>query len=544
MTVKQLKTKRAKLVKEAEALRGEGGTFATDDVRAAFDAKMTDVEGIDEKIRKAESGDEDSEFLREEQVEARRRPAADADADDDESHEPNDRDRGADAERTRMTGILDACKAARLPQSFARKLIDEKVPLLDAQTRIFKELSVREDPRPNEGPNAGARASVEGDGPMIHSRDGITEALLHRCNPEHFKLTDKGREYRGMSMLDIARTYLNHLGVRTTSMSRMDIAGAALGLTNVRGMHTTSDFPYLLADVANKSLRADYEAAPQTFMPFVQIGSVPDFKTANRVQVGDAPALHPVGEHGEFTRGTIAEGREQVQAASYGRVFAITRTALVNDDLDAFSKVPQKFARMARNLESDLVYYQLLKNAAMNDGTALFAAGHANYAAAGDISVTNVSAGDRAMMLQTGLDAVTLLNLSPKYLLVGPTKKTKALQFVSQTLQAATQANVNPYAGQLVVITEARLENGVTIGPSGGGSTLTASGSAYAWYLAADKAQIDIIELVFLEGQNGPVIESRVGFDVDGLEIKCREDVGAKVLDHRGLYKSDGSDAS
>lgn len=449
-------------------------------------------------------------------------------------------DLAREAERKRINGIWKAVRAAALTSEFGQRLIDEGLSLEDAQTRVFDEWERRGAAARRAGPDPNARPDVRlGDDPFIHKRAGIENALLHRVNPEKFALDEKGREYRGMSVLDIAKAFLRARGVRITDLPRMELAGVALGLTAVRGgMHTTSDFPLLLADVANKSLRADYEAAPQTFEPIVRRGTVPDFRTSNRVQIGDAPSLKPVGEHGEFTRGTIEEAREQVQAATYGRVFAITRQALVNDDLDAFSRVPTKFGRMAMNLVSDLVWYQIQKNANMSDSNALFSAAHLNYQAAGDITITNVTAGERAMMLQKGLDSTTLMNVAPKYLIVPPNKKTKALQFVSTTLQATTQGAVNPYAGQLIVICEPRLETGITIG------TLSSTGSAYRWYLAGDKNVCDIVELVFLEGENGPVIESRVGFDVDGLELKCRLDVGAKVLDWRNLYMSDGSDAS
>ena len=538
--LKKLKTKRAKILREAEALRGQDGSFKDDETRSAFDAKMAEVETIDLKIRELEDPTAASEFLREDDPLSggAQRGGQGAD-DDDEPAETTDAERGVAAERARVQGILVACRAAKMPSSMYDRLVADGVPLVDAQARIFRELGTRVDPPASQAPNGGARRVEMGDDPFTHTRKGIEDALLHRVNPEKFTMTDVGRQYRGMSMLDIARAYLNARGVRTTEMSRMDLAGAALGLVQVRGgMHSTSDFPLLLADVANKSLRADYEAAPQTFMPIVRIGSVPDFKLANRVQIGDAPALKPVGEHGEFSRGSIEEGREQVQAATYGRVFAITRTSLVNDDTDAFARVPQKFGRMARNIESDLVWYQILKNANMADGNALFSAAHANYIGAGDIDLGPMTAAERAMMIQTGLDGTTLISAPPKFLIVPPTKKVQALQFVSTNMLAAQIDKINPFAGQLVVICEPRLEVGITIG------TLSATGSAYAWYLAADKNAIDIVELVFLEGQSGPVIESRIGFDVDGLEIKCRHDVGAKVIDHRGLFKSDGSDNS
>ena len=43
-----------------------------------------------------------------------------------------------------------------------------------------------------------------------------------------------------------------------------------------------------------------------------------------------------------------------------------------------------------------------------------------------------------------------------------------------------------------------------------------------------------------LEGQEGVFIETRMGFDVDGVEIKARLDFGAKAIDWRGLYKNPG----
>ena len=60
-------------------------------------------------------------------------------------------------------------------------------------------------------------------------------------------------------------------------------------------------------------------------------------------------------------------------------------------------------------------------------------------------------------------------------------------------------------------------------------------------YLAASPNQIDTIEYAYLEGQHGAYIETRNGFDVDGVEIKCRLDFGAKAIDWRGLYKNPGA---
>ncbi len=37
------------------------------------------------------------------------------------------------------------------------------------------------------------------------------------------------------------------------------------------------------------------------------------------------------------------------------------------------------------------------------------------------------------------------------------------------------------------------------------------------------------------------MIESEVGFEVDGISYKCREDFATKAIDYRGLYKANGA---
>ena len=57
------------------------------------------------------------------------------------------------------------------------------------------------------------------------------------------------------------------------------------------GAESTSDFPAILANVANKTLRQGYEAYPRTFQPFCRQVTAQDFKPINRVMLADAPVL-------------------------------------------------------------------------------------------------------------------------------------------------------------------------------------------------------------------------------------------------------------
>ena len=58
------------------------------------------------------------------------------------------------------------------------------------------------------------------------------------------------------------------------------------------------------------------------------------------------------------------------------------------------------------------------------------------------------------------------------------------------------------------------------------------------WFMAVDPSQIDTIEYCYLEGQQGVYIETRQGFEVDGVEIKARLDFAAGAIDYRGLCKN------
>ena len=439
---------------------------------------------------------------------------------------PTEQERATRIERERSQGIIAACRAAMLPSSYSDKLIADGVELGDARGQVLEELGRRGGDA--NYPHPRPRVEITGDDPLIHQRKGIENALLHRIAPQFFKLDDTGRRYMGTSLMEFAEIFLRAIpGVDIHSMSKMERAGMALQQRS--GMHSTSDFPLLLADVTGKTLRAAYEAAPQTFGPLSMTKTLSDFKLSKQLQLGEAPGLLEVGEGGEFLGGTIGEGKEQFQLKTYGRIFPITRQALINDDLNAFAEVPTAFGKAARNLESELAWAQITSNPTMGDGVALFHSTHGNLDASGAvISLTSLGVGRAAMRAQKGLDAATILNLFPVFLIVPAALETVAEQFVAQ-IAPAQASNVNAFGPQgrtpLTVVVEPRLD----------------AADANAWYLATSPAQAPVLYYGLLEGQSGPVVEQELGFEIDGLKIKCRHDVAFKAADFRAIYKNVGA---
>jgi hypothetical protein len=424
--------------------------------------------------------------------------------------------RARDAERERVATIYDLAARLSLDRGFAEDLVKRGVAIDAARTAILDKVAIDAD---KVRTSSQVSIPLGGRDERVTRREAVANALLHRYAPTLFSLTEPAREYRGMTLLELAREQLSSAGVNVRGLSRDEIA--------TRALHSTSDFPEILSAVTNKTLRQAYEAYPRTFMPFSRQVLATDFKAMNRVQIGEAPQLLKVGEGGEFKRGTIAESKESYRIETYGRVVAITRQVLINDDLDAFTRIPAMYGTAIATLESDVVWAIVIANANMADGVPLFHATHRNLAAPGTaLSVTSIGDGRTAMAKQTGLDKKTVLNVRPAYLLVPAALELAAEQIIAQNLMPAKTGDVVPQSIRtLTPISEPRLD----------------AASATAWYLVANPAQIDTIEYAYLEGQQGAYIETRNGFDVDGVEIKCRLDFGAKAIDWRGLYRNPGA---
>ncbi len=424
------------------------------------------------------------------------------------------------AEQRRASEILGLCQRHN-QAGLAADMIARGITLDAARAEILDKLADAHPATPSGEP-APAQARGQGDTAM---RSAMTEAILHRVNPGVHQATPASREFMGRRLMELARLALERSGVNTAGMAPMELAGAAMSQRAGVGYHQTGDFPIILAAVINKTLRAAYDSTPRTFTAWCRQATLPDFKQVQRVQLGGAPDLVKVPEGGEFTYGTVGEAKEVYALSTYGRIIAFTRQMLINDDLSAFDRIPAAFGASAADLESDIVYGILAANAAMSDTVALFHADHGNLAGtASDVTEAGLTAMYRAFAQQKGIEGRPI-SIQPRFLIVPPGQRSVSARKQVTQVTPSTTAEVNPYAGRLEIVEEARL--------------IPASGND-PWYAAADPSRIDTIEFGFLEGQTGIFTETRMGFEVDGIEVKARHDFGAKAIDHRGLYKNAG----
>ena len=429
-------------------------------------------------------------------------------------------------ERARVGAIYALADRHHLERGVADDLVERGVAIEEARRVILDKLAERDERGVGHTSVSFPAGGLDA---TLTRREAITEAIAHRLAPSANTLPDRAREYRGLSLVEIARETLQQVGVRTRGMTANEVV--QLALRNA-GPHGTSDFPLILANVAGKRLRQAYTTAPRTFERWTRGITTTDFKPMFPTQIGNFPGLLPVMEGAEFSYGTIAESRETYRLASFGRIVALTRQAIVNDDLRAFDRALGTAGMKAADLESGLVYNELLANPLLADGVALFsaAAGRTNQGTAAAITEASLTQAIELMtqqreMTPVGVIGDQIINNLPRFILVAPgTRAIEARKILAQTTPAQA-SQVNPYANAFEVIEERRLFN--TAGPQ-------------RWWLAADPASIDTIEYCRLEGQSEPFLDSRVGFEVDGVEFKIRHDFAAKAIDFRGLFFNAG----
>lgn len=325
------------------------------------------------------------------------------------------------------------------------------------------------------------------------------------------------QELRGHSMVELAREALQREGLQANFGDNMELARQAI--------NSTSTFPAIMANLANKSVMVGFNEAETTYQIWAGKGSNRDFKEAARVALSEAGNLELVPEGGQFQQDFLGEASARTKVATYGKLFSLTRQAIINDDLGLFSKIATKYGSAAKRLVNKMVYAQLTGNVKMQDNIALFDTKHGNVAGTGEaLSVKAIAKAITAMRRQKGITGDATLNITPKYLVVPPELEMTAYQIVNSTaaVDGVNSGVVNPYKGRFVVVADAELTD-----PD-------------AWYLVADASQHDTIEVTYLNGVETPRLETRQGFDVDGIEYKVAFDCGVSALDFRGVFKNAG----
>ncbi len=418
------------------------------------------------------------------------------------------------AERLQVAFLTDADNGA-----FARSLENNPAITLEmASKAIFERLKTKNVPF-GDGTHSGAEVGI---GSRDKLRSAITDGLLLRSGHKIEKPADGSREFRGRHLVEICREMLMAVGISVRGLNNMEIVSRTLATGS------TSDFPALLGALVNKNLLRAYIEWPQTWRPFVAIGAANDFKDIYAIKLSGSPDLKGLGENGEYQTAAFSDAKENYRLITKGIKVPLTRQMIINDDLRAFTRIPQLFGAAAKRMEADAVYSLITANGNMSDGAALFSTNHNNLAGtAAALASGPLGLARAAMRKQKGMKG-ELIDVTPAFLLVPVAKETDAdvlLRSTALPTENMSAGVFNPWAGKLTPIADPHLD----------------ANSATAWYLLAHPDQVPTIEVAYLAGQSEPYVEEQIDFDSDALITKVRHDFGAGVVDSIGAYKNAGA---
>jgi len=194
-----------------------------------------------------------------------------------------------------------------------------------------------------------------------HEDPAIT--MQHRSDALYARVSgtatsERARPYMADSLRDHARAAVEATG---TSMRGMDVD------TLFRAaMQGQSDFPGLLIGTGNRMLMAGYLVAQSPIKTVLsRQTTTTDFRIMTKLKLSDVCLLEEVSESSEIKSTTRGEAAESYAVNTCGTQFAISRKALINDDLGAFRDWGATAGRMAAETETNLLLNLLLSNPGM-----------------------------------------------------------------------------------------------------------------------------------------------------------------------------------
>jgi len=255
----------------------------------------------------------------------------------------------------------------------------------------------------------------------------------------------------------------------------------------------------ILSNVANKAMLAAYEAVESVVAQFCSETDVNDFKEVTRYRLTGNGVFEKVGPDGELKHATLTEEAYKNRVETFGRMIALTRQMIINDDLGAFLQIPRIIGRMSALKREEAVFELLLSNP-----SSFFSTTNKNYISGVDtaLSIDALQLAEQKFRDQVDVDGKPIL-IRPAILLVPTSLAMTARRLFNETrVNETTETGKpkpadNPFAGMFRPV----------VSPYLNAQGLTGS-SSKAWYLFASPADVAALEIAYLRGRRTPTIES------------------------------------
>jgi ClpP class serine protease len=370
---------------------------------------------------------------------------------------------------------------------------------------ILEKISAKQDTAPIVT-GAEVKVDLNAVGDAILMKSGITSLASST-------LETKGLESKSMMQL---LSMVNDVNLNTASQS--DIIASM----------NTGNFPVLLSNVQNKLIADAYDSAPVTYREWTKSVGLKDFKTQTLIDVNSFDSdFEKLSEGGSLQYGYRSEDSLTWRLYSYGKKFALTYEAIVNDDLGGFFDNLMDLVSNIEAWKNRQVYDLLLgrgdySSYKMADSKAIFDASHANTGTAGVVSQTTLLEGYKKMVSQTvkvGKNKTRSANIKPKNIIISPDKFPE----VSTLLNTNGANGVNDNVVKNLVSPIADFE---LVGQN-------------AWFMTGATRTI---RTGYLQREgNRPVIEMVRQSKIHGIEYEIAFRFGIVAEDYRSLFKNAGA---
>lgn len=335
----------------------------------------------------------------------------------------------------------------------------------------------------------------------------------------------------GIGLKEILRIAAQANGHRTEGMSLLDLQRAAFNLVPrgscVNANFSTIELPGVLGSSAYKSLLEGWGGGEMAWEAVTDVVSVRDFKTITQYKLSGNLKYEKVGPAGEIKHGTVSEGSYTVKADTYGKLFAITREHIINDDMNAFGQIPRELGYGANDAFNEVFWTEWLSG----DG------GFFAYTSSGAMSAANVLtalAAAEAKFFDMTKPNGTPLGITPNVILApNGTWRTvrNALASGVVTGGSTTVPAANSFVNEYTIARSAFLSNSAFTGYS-----------AVKWYLCVVRPGFAPIQTAFLNGQRAPMIESAsAAFDTLGIQMRGVHDFGVNLFEARAAVQGSGA---
>lgn len=436
-------------------------------------------------------------------------------------------------ERKRIAAIAKLY-AGRFPELEARA-VEEGWDMPRAELEQLRAERAEVQPVYSEDGSGRKAASLEA---ALCLSAGLPEDRVGRWYDQRVMNEATSRELAGaglhMLLYEVIRAAGSHVRPGRIDNDVIRAAFVADGrLIQASGGFSTITLAGILSNVATKTMLAAYEAVNAVATDICGATDVNDFKQVTRYRMTAAGIFQKVGPDGELKHAGLDEESYTNQLETWGRMIALTRQMMINDDLGAFLQIPRAIGRMSALALEEVVFTLLLANPGN-----FFSAGNKNYFEGAEtaLDIDSLTVAERMFLDRVDKQGKPIL-VQPAIILVPTSLKVTAEQLFKELPLNQVPVNNkakpvnNPHAGKFRPVCSPYLS-----------VTSITGNSTTAWYLLADPNDVAAIEIAYLRGKRVPTIESgETDFNTLGMQWRGYFDFGCAMQDQRAAVKSKGA---